>query len=84
MDTDALRLLIRSKLADGRLPVNGIPKVWGGPGHDEMCAACESSVTKDEFIIEGISLESAEGMLKLHAKCFWLWENERNKLSPDS
>ena len=80
MNTDAVRLLIRSKLADGSLPMNGIPKIWGGPGRDEICIACEGSVTKDEFIIEGISLDSGVGtLLRLHAKCFWLWENERKR-----
>jgi hypothetical protein len=44
MDTP-LRLLIRSKLADGRLPVNGIPRMWGGPGAGESCDACEGIVT---------------------------------------
>jgi hypothetical protein len=79
MDIEALRLLIRSKLVDGRLPVNGIPKVWGGPGRDEMCAGCETNISKDEFIIEGISLDAGGGTIRLHAKCFWLWETERKE-----
>jgi hypothetical protein len=77
MDFEAIRVLIRTKLADGRLPVNGIPRVWGGPGKDEICVACESSVMKDEFIIEGICLTGGVEPLRLHAKCFWLWKSER-------
>jgi hypothetical protein len=30
MDQDILRRLIEAKLADGRLPHNHIPRVWGG------------------------------------------------------
>ena len=53
-----LQLLIRQKLADGRLPINSIPRVWGGPGNGETCDACEGIITKDEFVIEGISRQT--------------------------
>jgi hypothetical protein len=39
MELEALRPLIRSKLTDGRLPLNSIPRVWGGPGNGETCDA---------------------------------------------
>jgi hypothetical protein len=48
MEPQDLRTLIRAKLADGRLPVDSIPRVWGGPGSGETCDACEGSITKDE------------------------------------
>jgi hypothetical protein len=32
MEIEALRLLIRSKLNDGRLPYDSMPRFWGGPG----------------------------------------------------
>jgi hypothetical protein len=51
-----LRVLIRAKLVDGRLPVNSIPRMWGGPGNGESCHACDKIVTKDEFIMEGIAI----------------------------
>ena len=41
MEQTALRLLIQSKLADGRLPQDSIPRVWGGAGAGETCDACE-------------------------------------------
>ena len=40
MKFEALRLLICSKLDKGRLPLNSIPRVWGGPGNGETCDAC--------------------------------------------
>jgi hypothetical protein len=77
MDQDALRLIIRGKLADDRLPLNSIPRVWGGPGNGETCDACDGIITKDEFVMEGISLAGGKGPLQLHVGCFWLWESER-------
>jgi hypothetical protein len=75
-----LRVLIREKLADGRLPVNSIPRVWGGPGNDEMCDACEKIVTKDEFVIEGIGVEGSRSPVQLHVACFRFWEEERRAI----
>ena len=37
MDQPFVRLLIREKLADGRLPLTALPRVWGSPGHGETC-----------------------------------------------
>jgi hypothetical protein len=77
MEQEALRLLIQSKLADGRLPLNSIPRVWGGPGNGETCNACGGVVTKHEFVMEGVSLAGGKRPLQLHVGCFWLWEEER-------
>jgi hypothetical protein len=77
MTLEGLRLLILSKLADGRLPMNSIPRVWGGPGNGEICDGCETIVTKDELIMEGSPLASGKGPLQFHAQCFWIWEDER-------
>jgi hypothetical protein len=35
MEQEVLRHLIRSKLADGRLPQDSIPRLWGGAGTAE-------------------------------------------------
>jgi len=77
MHQDGLRLLILSKLADGRLPLNSIPRVWGGPGNGEICDACEIIVPKDEFVVGGISLAGGKRPLQLHVRCFRIWESER-------
>jgi hypothetical protein len=47
--------LIRSKLADGGLPQNSIPRVWGGAGNGETCDACEETITTVQFVMEGVS-----------------------------
>ena len=81
MQQHNLQLMIRQKLADGRLPRNSIPRVWGGPGNGEMCDACEAVITKDEWVMEGISLAGGRKALQLHVECFHLWEKERHAMA---
>jgi hypothetical protein len=50
---NGLRLLIRRRLADGHLPEVDPAHVWGGRGNGEICDACEETITKDEFAMEG-------------------------------
>ena len=44
MEEDILRALIREKLADGRLPLNRMPRVWSAVGDNETCSACNLSI----------------------------------------
>jgi hypothetical protein len=46
MKQEEISFLIGAKLADGRLPHNSIPRVWGGPANNEDCGACEETITK--------------------------------------
>ena len=46
LDDSTLRLLIRAKLADGRLQQRAIPRVWGGSGNGETCAVWRSRSRK--------------------------------------
>ena len=71
MDTP-LRLLIRSKLADG-----------GGPGNGESCDACEQIITKDELLMEGIAVTPTQMPVQFHVQCFYLWDTER-RVSPEN
>jgi hypothetical protein len=75
MEQDALRHLIRDKLADGRLPHNSNPRAWGGPGNNGMCLACESVIAKNEFVVEGIG--EAVKAVQFHVRCFYDWDAER-------
>lgn len=76
MELEALRLLILSKFADGKLPLESLPNVWAGPGNGETCDACGAIVTKREFVMEATSLAGGRKPLHLHAACFWVWEAE--------
>jgi hypothetical protein len=75
MENHPLRLIIRAKLADGRLPHDHIPRLWGGPGNGETCDACEETVSKAQMIMEGIG--TAGGGVQFHVACFYLWDSER-------
>lgn len=80
METAALRLLIRQKLQDGRLPYNGIPRFWGGPSEAEQCDACDRLIT-DEMVMEGIGSPGvgARRSIQMHLDCFALWDEERRE-----
>jgi hypothetical protein len=86
MERESLRSLIRSKLEQGLLPYNSIPRVWGGPGNGETCDACDLTIEKAEFVMEGISVGEDDHQppmpgtrrpLQLHVRCFQLWDAER-------
>ena len=80
MEQEILRRLIRSKLADGRLPQNSIPRLWGGAGNGETCDACEEIITKTqfvmEFVMEGVSTTGGKG-IQFHVGCLHIWDAER-------
>ena len=75
MDQPTLVLMIRQKLADGRLPHNHIPRMWGGPGAGETCDGCGETVTKAQMVMEGIE-EGGSGV-QFHVACFHVWDVER-------
>src|SRR5438309_11035158 len=53
MDQESLRLLIQGKIRDGRLPHDGITKVWSSPSAGETCDACDTILAKDQLVMEG-------------------------------
>jgi hypothetical protein len=76
MEKDSLRSFIRQKLADGRLPHDSIPRLWGGPSQGEKCHACDEAIAIPALIIEGIAVNGSQP-LQLHVQCFYLWDAER-------
>ena len=78
MTQPLIRLLIKEKLAAGRLPHNSVLRYWGGPGHGEICDACEETVTRDQRVIE--NREDAGGHAQFHVACFYFWNVERQIL----
>ncbi len=75
MDKPILRILIQEKLAEGRLPLDHIPRIWSGPGNGETCDGCGETVTKTQTLIEG--LDARGSGVHLHVACFYLWNVER-------
>ena len=78
VDPVFLRALIRQKLADGRLPQDSIPRVWGGPSKDEVCDACDEKVEKNQFVMEAVSTDLIKRALQFHVACFYMWDHERD------
>jgi hypothetical protein len=76
MDPSALRLLIQTKLADGRLPQDSIPRVWGGAGAGETSDACGELISETQFVMEGVSTTGGKG-IQFHVGRFHLWDEER-------
>jgi hypothetical protein len=72
----ALRALIRSKIADGRLPHDSSLRVWGGRSGGDVCTACDGQITKDEFVLGGVYLVDKSEPVQFHVMCFWLWDAE--------
>jgi CheY-like chemotaxis protein len=87
MDNESLRLLIRDKIQDGRLPSAGMPGVWGGRGGGETCDACAAAIAATEFVIEGVA---SDRLLHFHVWCFYAWDRElrhietRAKMPPET
>ena len=82
METPGLRLFIRQKLADGRLPRNGVPRVGGSRGDGQQCHACEALVTKSEFVMEALLLGHGRirAAVSFHVQCFHIWDDERQRV----
>ena len=76
MDRESFNRIIRAKHADGRLPQNSIPRVWGGASNGETCDACEETITKAQFVMEGVSTTAGAG-IQFHVMCFQIWDAER-------
>jgi hypothetical protein len=82
MESTAIRLLIRQKLLDGRLPLNSISRIWGGPPAGEHCDACDRLIT-EPLVMEGIaSLIAGRQPVQMHVECFAFWDEERQEPRP--
>ena len=79
MDPEVLRRLVNEKLADGRLPLNSIPRAWGGPGNGGDLRCVRDDFTRLEFIMEGISRAPGKKPLQMHVGCLHLWDDERRR-----
>jgi hypothetical protein len=79
MEPQALLLLIRDKLRDGRLPHDSIRKVVSSPSDGETCDACDTRITKDQLVMEATlaGRNSPRGVLRFHTACLRLWDAER-------
>ena len=70
MDQESLRLLIRRKLQNGRLPNDGIKKVWSSRSDGETCDGCDAILSKDQMLMEGVTMDLGRKPLQFHVRCF--------------
>jgi hypothetical protein len=77
MDPHAIRLLIRAKLGDGRLPRDSAPKARGRPGNGEKCDACEKILRTAALMIEVYPLTKGTKTVRFHGDCYAIWNDER-------
>ena len=89
--SEALRLVIRSKLRDGSLPYDDIPAtIPGRPGDHSVCGACDHVVTSRSLMMivtrraSPVSIPHGVTPIPFHADCFELWNEERRTLKPSS
>jgi len=78
MSEETLRLLIREKIQDGRLPRGRLPSaIIGGPGDESRCGACNRIITKSELMmLLRLSDEPpahTDRTIPLHGDCFQMW-----------
>jgi hypothetical protein len=77
LNAEALRLLVRRKIRDRRLPHDGIRTVSSTPSDGETCDACDTVLAQDQLLMEGITLDLGRRPLRLHVRCFQIWDHER-------
>jgi len=79
MDPQTLRLLVRHKLQDGRLPRSRIGTISTGPGGGSTCDGCEARISKEQLVQEVVLAggRGSRGTIQFHVLCFQLWDDER-------
>lgn len=80
MDEKTVRLLVRVRLQNGRLPYTCASKVAGSRATGEVCAACGVVITDHQLVMEVVP-RAAKGAqpIQFHDLCFELWNDERRK-----
>lgn len=79
-DEQDLRRMARAAMRAGILPSRRPERVWGGMGSGSTCAVCARSIDaiEPEFELDcepqnGIQ---RDGVLRVHARCFVVWDEE--------
>jgi len=86
---EALGRLIHVKLRDGSLPHDKVSAILPGRrGDGSRCRACDRVITNRSLMIvvykRTASLSIEEPSFQLHADCFDLWNEERQRFKPNA
>jgi len=75
VELDAIRVLCRTKMRDGRLPRTGNAVTFGRPGDGKICDACGETLTASRLMMEVPN--HATATVFFHGDCYLLWMEER-------
>jgi len=71
----ALRLRVRERIEDGRLPVMAPRRINGSHGSGHICAVCDQPITSDQVDYELADYRDGK-RLCFHQDCCMVWEIE--------
>lgn len=74
MDERALRQLIRHRLADGSLPLDGFFRAEVGAKGQAPCDACALVISPDQVVVQVVASSGSEA--RFHRDCFTMWKAE--------
>jgi hypothetical protein len=74
MELEAIRVLIRAKMQDGRLPRDSTSQAFGHPGNLENCGACGRVLRTSKPMME---IKNSTIVSFFHGDCYLLWIDER-------
>jgi hypothetical protein len=76
-DPIALREQIAQRINLGLLPIAADDKIFGGYGHDQACACCDSLIGESEVLYEiELAVQQPPLILSMHRECFNVWMEE--------
>src|SRR6266566_7991172 len=80
MDFGKIRLIIRRKLENGRLPLEKATRVLGRSATGEACDGCEMTIETGQLAMDGFVRRPGRKAMQLHLRCFEIWTQGRYSL----
>lgn len=77
MNDDVIRLLIRQRIHDGRLPRHRVIELGDGSGIGHQCDGCGAAIEPDQRMTVRLCADDWR-TLRLHDDCFQIWDAERS------
>jgi hypothetical protein len=75
-DEKELRLEVRRRVADGRLPCETQRYLWAGTGDGQLCSLCDRPVHPDQIEYELQFNTNPATVYRFHLICHQAWELE--------
>lgn len=75
-DEHELRLEVRRRIADGRLPREPQLNLWAGTGDGQLCSLCDRVIDSQQIEYELQFAAGTEVVHRFHRICHQAWELE--------